>query len=49
MALIIGNEGRGISKEINELELKNLYIKLDNTESLNASVAGGILMYELNK
>lgn len=49
VALIIGNEGRGISKEINELGLKNLYIKLDNTESLNASVAGGILMYELNK
>lgn len=49
VALIIGNEGRGISKEINDLGLKNLYIKLDNTESLNASVAGGILMYELNK
>lgn len=49
VALIIGNEGKGISKEISDLGLKNLYIKMDNTESLNASVAGAILMYELNK
>ncbi|MGM9972016.1 MAG: TrmH family RNA methyltransferase [Anaeroplasmataceae bacterium] len=47
LALILGNEGNGISKEINALNLKNLYIKMDNTESLNVSVAGGILMYEL--
>ena len=48
VALILGNEGQGISKEINDLGLNNLYIKLDNTESLNVSVAGGILMYEIN-
>ncbi len=48
-ALILGSEGSGVSTEIKKLNLKNLHIKLDNTESLNVSVAGGILMYELNK
>lgn len=47
VALILGNEGNGISKEIKELNLNNLYIKMDNTESLNVSVAGSILMYEI--
>lgn len=49
VALILGNEGAGISKEIKDLNLNNLFIKMDNTESLNVSVAGGILMYEINK
>lgn len=49
IALILGNEGNGISKEINNLGLKNIYIPLDNMESLNVSVAGGILMYEMSK
>lgn len=49
IALILGNEGNGISKEIQSLQLKNLYIPMENTESLNVSVAGSILMYELKK
>ncbi len=49
VALILGNEGKGISKEINDLNLNNIYIPLKNMESLNVSVAGGILMYEINK
>ena len=49
VALILGNEGNGVSDEVNSLGLKNLYIKMSNTESLNVSVAGSILMYELNK
>ena len=48
IGIILGNEGKGISKEIQALNLKNLYIPMDNTESLNVSVAGSILMYELN-
>ena len=48
LALILGNEGNGVSKEIRDLNLNNLYIKMDNTESLNVAVAGAILMYELN-
>ena len=47
IALVIGNEGNGISQEI--IESSDLRIKIPmhgNIESLNASVAAGILMYE---
>ena len=47
IALVIGNEGNGISNEI--IESSDLRIKIPmhgNIESLNASVAAGILMYE---
>ena len=48
-ALIIGNEGQGISREIEELCDEYLYIKMnENCESLNASVAASILLYEIN-
>lgn len=47
-ALIIGNEGQGISNEILELCDDYLYIDMVNKcESLNAGVAASILMYEL--
>ncbi len=47
IALIIGNEGSGISREL--IQSSDLKIKIPmygNIESLNASVAAGILMYE---
>ena len=48
-ALVIGNEGQGISRNIDELCDEYLYIKMnENCESLNASVAASILMYEIN-
>ena len=48
-ALVIGNEGQGISKEIDDLCDEYLYIKMnENCESLNASVAASILLYEIN-
>lgn len=48
-ALIIGNEGQGISKNIEELCDQFLYIKMSgNCESLNASVAASILLYEIS-
>jgi len=47
-ALIIGNEGQGISSEILDLCEDYLYINMVNKcESLNAGVAASILMYEL--
>ena len=49
IAVILGNEGRGVKEEVEALCHKNLYIALDNMESLNVSVAGAILMYELAK
>ena len=49
-ALIIGNEARGINKNVAEMCDKNLYIKMNPAcESLNAGVSASILMYELNK
>ena len=50
IALVIGNEGNGISKEILELCDKNITIKMnEKCESLNASVSASILMYEMEK
>ena len=45
--LIIGNEGRGVSEEIQKLSDNKIKIPmLGKTESLNASVATGIILYE---
>lgn len=49
-ALIMGNEGRGVSEEILDLCDKFIYIELDkDVESLNVSIATSILLYELNR
>ena len=46
-AIIIGNEANGVSKEILSLADKKIKIPmLGKTESLNASVATGIILYE---
>ena len=48
--LVMGNEGRGVSKEVFELCDKFIYIEMDNqVESLNVGVATSILLYELNR
>ena len=47
IALVLGNEGNGISNEVDNVIENNIYIPLENTESLNVTVAGSILMYEL--
>lgn len=49
IAIVLGNEGNGISKDVDSLLNENIYIKLDNTESLNVAIAGAIIMYEINK
>lgn len=49
-AIIMGNEGNGISDEIEKLCDKNIYIDINNNcESLNVSVAASIILYELNR
>jgi TrmH family RNA methyltransferase len=49
IALVIGNEGRGISDSVRKLCNKFIYIPMsDDCESLNAGVAASILMYEVN-
>lgn len=45
--IVIGNEANGVSKEIQEMADEKAKIPmLGKTESLNASVAAGIVMYE---
>ncbi len=49
-AVVIGNEANGVSKEI--LDISDTIVKIPmsgNAESLNASVAAGIVMYELSE
>ena len=49
VAIVIGNEGRGISDSVKELCNKFIYIGMnEGCESLNASAAASILMYEVN-
>ena len=46
-AIVIGNEANGVSKEIQDISDKKIKIPmLGKTESLNASVATGIVVYE---
>lgn len=49
-AFIIGNEGSGMSVELKEMCDALVYIKMSGKcESLNASVASSIIMYEVSK
>lgn len=49
-ALIVGNEGNGVAKELLEQTTKNLYIPIyGKSESLNVAVATGILLYYLRQ
>ena len=48
--VVIGNEGHGISEEVSAACTASVYIPIsENTESLNASVAAGVLMWEFSK
>jgi len=50
IGIVIGNEGRGISLTVRKLCDRFMYIDMNSMcESLNASVAASILMYEVNK
>ena len=44
--IMIGSEGRGLTKRAIELSDKKVIIPIQNIESLNASVAGAIMMYD---
>lgn len=47
-ALVMGNEGNGVSEEIKDLADKYIYIEMnDMVESLNVAIATSILLYEL--
>lgn len=47
-ALIMGNEGQGMSNEVAQLTTQNLYIPLTGqAESLNVAVAAGVAMFAI--
>lgn len=46
VALILGNEGKGVSEKAINLSNSLVKIKTETVESLNVSIAGSILMYE---
>ena len=47
---VIGNEGHGISSEVISVSDATMFIPMcENTESLNASIAASILMWEIYK
>ena len=49
-AVIIGNEGHGLSNEVLDLCDNTLLIPMcENTESLNAAIASAIIMWEFSK
>ena len=49
IGLVIGNEGNGVSEEIKNVATKSITLPMDSSiESLNASIAAGILMYIIN-
>lgn len=48
--VVVGNEGNGVCKEIEEICFKTVKIPMkEGIESLNAGVSGAIVMYEINK
>ena len=50
ICLVIGNEGNGVSKEVKDLSDVCITIKMTGqTESLNASIAAAISIYEIRK
>lgn len=50
IGLVIGNEGAGVSKELSNLCKKTISIPmLNDVESLNASISGSIIMYQISK
>ena len=48
VAIILGNEGSGLSQKVLENTTRNITIKMKETESLNVGVAGSIIMHYFN-
>lgn len=46
--LVLGNESRGVSKEITKLATTEIIIPIKNIDSLNVAIAGGILMNKIH-
>ena len=48
IAVILGNEGNGLSIDVLKNTTKNITIKINEVESLNVGVAGSIIMHHIN-
>ncbi len=48
IAIILGNEGQGLSKDTLGKTTDNITIKTNNVNSLNVGVAGSIIMHHIN-
>ena len=49
LALIMGNEGAGVAKDLLEMTHANIYIELKGrAESLNVAIAAGVLMFHFS-
>lgn len=48
-AVVIGNEGNGVTEKTASLCDSSLFIPMDSAESLNASVAASIIAWEISK
>ncbi len=48
-AVLIGNEGQGLSKQAVEICDGTVHIPIRNAESLNAAVAASVLLWEMSK
>ncbi len=50
VGLVVGNEGQGVSEQLQRLCFKTIKIPMrSGIESLNAGVSGSIIMYQINK
>ncbi len=50
IGVVVGNEGQGVSDEIAQICSQSVSIPMkNNVESLNASVSGSIIMYQIAK
>lgn len=47
LIVVVGNEGNGIRKEIIDIADYKIKINISNIDSLNVSIATGIILYEL--
>lgn len=48
-AVVIGNEGSGVSSQVAELCDEKLYIPIKSAESLNAAAAAAIILWEISR
>ena len=49
VALILGNEGNGLTLDVLKKTSKNITIEINEVESLNVGVAGSIIMHHINR